>query len=193
MNTSIYASFTSPEMAERAAGALLDHGLKPENIDVIFPQGYRLLATEAYDERRQIHDVAEKGITTTTLGDAASGAATGAGVGFATGALAALAAVFVPGIGLVLGGGALAAAIAGTAGATAAGAIAGGVTGFLKDQGVPDQAVEEVTNTIRVGGAVLIVTPDEDSGAPEDLERILAKYQGVPRAFRPANSAALRG
>lgn len=178
MNTAIYASFTEPQMAERAAGALLDHGVDAKSIDVIFPEGYRPINEEGETESEHIHDVAERGITTTTLGDAASGAATGAGVGFATGALAALTAVFVPGVGLVLGGGALAAAIAGTAGATAAGAIAGGVTGFLKDQGVPEMAVAEYSNTLRVGGAMLIVSPGPDECPFEEIEAVLLKYKG---------------
>ena len=46
----------------------------------------------------------------------------------------------VPGVGLVVGAGALAAAVAGTA---AAGAAAGGLVGFLKDQGMGgDMATE---------------------------------------------------
>ena len=47
-----------------------------------------------------------------------------------------IAALFVPGVGWVLGGGALASAIVGAAAATAAGAAAGGVYGYLKDQGL---------------------------------------------------------
>lgn len=48
---------------------------------------------------------AERGITTTTGADAAVGAAKGAGIGLGIGALAALASVMVPGIGIVVGGG----------------------------------------------------------------------------------------
>lgn len=237
MNTTTYALFSSPEMAEKAAGALLDHGVHAENISIVFPEGYasrnpnfsnvpmenrpysadgdplidpeldrpfdsnrvgstgfdsdgnRIPETSGHldrdsDEERptaeKIHDVAEKGITTTTMGDAASGAAKGAGIGLGVGTLAALAAVFVPGVGLVLGAGALAAAVAGAAGATAAGAIAGGVTGFLKDQGVPQEAAIEYNDRLRAGDAFIMVTPTDEEVDTETITGILTKYEGRP-------------
>jgi len=122
MNNSIYATFVDPKMAEKAVGAVLDHGVKAEDISIVFPEGYGVQPNGSAGE---IERTAEQGITTTTAGDAVSGAAQGAGLGLAAGALAALASIFVPGIGLVVGGGALAIAIAGAAGTTAAGAIAG--------------------------------------------------------------------
>src|SRR5439155_23434200 len=92
------------------------------------------------------------------------------------GALAALASVFIPGFGLVLGGGALATAIAGAAGATAAGAVAGGVHGYLMDQGVPDEPAMRYEETFRSGGAILSVNCPSNDVTQSECEGILSKY-----------------
>src|SRR5205085_9990716 len=96
---------------------------------------------DEYEEEKDNDLSAKTGLSTTTPADAGVGAAKGAGIGLGVGVLAALASIFVPGFGLVAGGGALATAIAGAVGTTAAGAIAGGVHGYLKDQGVPEGAI----------------------------------------------------
>lgn len=135
---------------------------------------------------RAIHDTraervetdSQPAITTTTAADAASGAVKGAGIGLGVGVLAALAAVFVPGIGLVAGGGALAAAMAGAAATTAAGAAAGGVAGYLKDQGVPEEVLTRYNAVIGKGGALVAVSPSERVGRA-DVEAILAKYGAI--------------
>src|SRR5262249_28026993 len=106
---------------------------------------------------------AKSGLSTTTPHDAGVGAAKGAGIGLGIGVLAGLATLFFPGIGLVVGGGALAAAIAAAAGTTAAGAVAGGVYGHLKDQGVPEEVARNYSRTFEQGGAILAVnTPSGD-------------------------------
>ncbi len=178
MIDTIYATFSDPAMAQKALGAVLDNGVKSEHVSLVFPEGYHYRedgsVTDAYEAEKQ----AEKGITTTTSADAASGAATGAGIGLAAGALAALTALFVPGIGWVVGGGALALAIGGAAGATAAGAVAGGVTGYLKDQGVSNEDIAEYGDIIGQGGALMtVVLTDEKVSAPV-LESVISKYNG---------------
>ena len=129
------------------------------------------------DRRPADPDFAAKGgLTTTTAADAEIGAVRGAGIGLGLGLLAGLAVIVVPGFGLVVGGGALAMALGAAAGTTAAGAIAGGVTGFLRDQGVPEQAAQRYQNTVELGGAMLAVrlpSGPMDSGTAEHL---LAKY-----------------
>jgi len=193
MSETIYASFADAAMAERAAGALLDHGVDEDDISLVSHESaYRdrrdfAAHTATLEERagyavpdRGLDDDdeldAKSGITTTTPGDAAAGAVKGAAVGLGAGALAAVASLIIPGIGPVLGGGALATAIAGAAGATAAGAVAGGVYGFLKDQGVPEDHAMRYEETYRAGGAILAIRlPSNDVGRPE-AESILAKY-----------------
>ncbi|HVL40326.1 MAG TPA: hypothetical protein VM328_13130 [Fimbriimonadaceae bacterium] len=118
------------------------------------------------------------GLTATTGRDAAIGAAKGAGVGLGIGALAALISVFIPGVGLVAGGGALATALAGAAGTTAAGAAAGGVLGYLKDQGVPDDVLVRYRDSIQGGGALLAVQPTVDKSRAE-IEAVLGKYNAL--------------
>ena len=175
----IFATYVNPEMAEKAAGALLDHGVRPEHISIVFPESFRSTKQNyVKGDTKPEHD-AKNGITTTTMGDATAGSAKGAGVGLAAGAIWGLASVFVPGVGLVIGGGALAIAIAGAVAATAAGAVAGGVTGYLMDQGVPANAVEVYHKVLTSGGALLTVSPTTEKIDNSQIEMILLKYEGV--------------
>lgn len=118
---------------------------------------------------------AKHGLSTTTPQDAGSGAVKGAGIGLVLGAIAAFA---VPGVGWALGGGALAAALGATALATGAGAIAGGVTGYLKDQGVPGEAAERYHGTVEHGGALLAIQVPSNDVDQTTVEQIIAKYGG---------------
>jgi hypothetical protein len=276
MANTIYAAFADPGLAEKAAGALLDHGARNEDISVLrshdpdrdkdhwykHDSGHRAVApdldntrggaagtsrvsgdplgeprmesttgteygatnanlseTRGIDETRtagygttgervertdyerteredrdnpadeaDVESTAKSGITTTTAGDAGSGAVKGAGVGLGVGALAALWALFVPGIGLVLGGGALAAALGGVAAATGAGAVAGGVTGYLKDQGVDDHVAEDYDRTVQSGGALLAISLPTGSLDEGKAREILDKYGATN-----VNSYATRG
>jgi hypothetical protein len=271
--STIFASFATVDDAERAAGALLDHGLEPEDVSLIarseedqleFEEqeaqnvddeldrvtgtsyGYPLI-TESGKQQIKMHDPVRapehiaynadvvslddsdvtlrkqgdhysphdasaahvppegrmdapvedqwrtrgtyrrvksrrverfdpgSGITTTTAADAGAGAVKGAAAGLGVGILAALAAVFIPGVGLVAGGGALATAMAGAAATAGAGAVAGGVTGWLKDQGVPDDALTVYRDTFDQGGALLAVNVPSDMPRAE-IEAVLAKY-----------------
>ena len=164
-----YASFPVAANGEKAAGALLDHGVRPEDISLIV-QG------DADHDPESADQAAKAGISTTTTGDAAAGAAKAAPIGLGVGAVAALASVFVPGVGLVLGGGALAAAIAGAAGTTVAGAIAGGTLGYLKDQGVPDDVANRYHAAVKDGGAVLSVVCPSGDVDEETIREMLSKY-----------------
>ncbi len=119
---------------------------------------------------------AKHGISTTTPEDAGEGAVKGTGIGLGVGILAAAAALLVPGVGLVLGGGALATALGGTALAAGAGAVAGGVTGYLKDQGVPGEAVQHYQTTVENGGALLSINLPSGNVDQAGAEQVLAKY-----------------
>ena len=92
--------------------------------------------------------------------------------------LAACASVFVPGVGLVAGGGALAAALVGTAAAVGGGAIVGGVYGYLVDQGVPEELATEYRDTVLGGGVIVIVNfgPEIDR---IEVEGLLSKYDAL--------------
>lgn len=176
--TTVYSSFTTPEAAEKAMGALLDHGVKTENISVLFNESYRGAVGPVYKRENEEHvkGMAETGLTTTTAADAGAGAITGAGVGLAVGILAGLASILIPGVGLVIGGGAAAAALGGAAAATGAGAIAGGVTGYLKDQGMPAEATDHYGSYVSMGGAVVTVNVDGTGPSEVDIRSLLTKY-----------------
>jgi hypothetical protein len=211
----IYASYNSDAQASKAVGALLDYGVRAEDISIIAPRGtpdyynnmshmstnadlgtgdgnvnrvdvrnmpeYRSNADDLEDaESASAHDKnkATSGITTTTGRDATVGAEKGAGIGLGIGAVAAVACLMVPGFGLVIGGGALATAIAGAAGATAAGAVAGGVHGYLKDQGVPDDAIGNYGQDYDAGDTLVAVTVPSNDVDVMTAHEILGKYAG---------------
>jgi hypothetical protein len=196
--STLYATFNDSALAEKAIGALLDYGVHNEDISVLSkepgtrdfeetevetPDGYYTEAVPVYDdpedERAHLESAGKHGLSTTTSGDAKAGAAKGAGIGLGVGVAAAIASLVVPGFGLVLGGGALAVALAGTAGATAAGAAAGGVTGYLKDQGVPEPAAADYDRAFKNGSAVLSVNVPSGDGTEIEIENILSKYRAT--------------
>lgn len=175
MSNTIYANFPDAAHAEKALGALLDRGAKQEDLNAFFPADY------FSDKDRDTNDVekATSGVTTTTGQDAAVGSGKGAGVGFGVGALAALASLMIPGFGLVTGGGALATAMIGLAGATAGGAVAGGVAGFMQDQGTPERIALDSEAALKNGKAVIVVNcPTGDLGEFE-VREILSKYHAA--------------
>jgi hypothetical protein len=173
----IYTSFPTVNLAERAIGALLDHGVLKEDISVVADENYKLDNGKAVDIDK-IESAGKTGVTTTTGADAASGAAKGAGVGAVVGILGALACLTIPGFGLVMGGGALATAVGAAAGTAVSGAVVGSVAGYLDDQGVPKHATQKYEEAIKSGGAVLAV--NLPSGKVDEIagRELLVKYQG---------------
>src|SRR5579883_1822531 len=59
---------------------------------------------------------------------------------------------------------------------TIGGAIAGGVTGYLKDQGVPDTVAANYSKDVENGGALLAVTVPSNNVDAGTAEQILGKY-----------------
>ena len=133
-------------------------------------------APDSYAAQGDVETAAKHGISTTTPEDAGEGAVKGTGIGLGVGILASLVALAVPGVGLVLGGGALAAALGATALTAGAGAIAGGATGYLKDQGVPADVAERYHGTVTGGGAVLSLNVPSGKVDLTEAESILSKY-----------------
>jgi len=254
MANTLYAAFTDAVLAEKAAGALLDHGVRAEDLSLVQHESrYNMPTTVAEDtgvspdvrgemsgattdspgvagagtyvppmtamsnamndndavdavtymeeddfatSRNQadydrensdtkdykIVDVnkmernAKTGISTTTGADAGAAAITGGAVGLGVGAIAALAALLIPGIGLVVGGGALATAIGGIVATTGAGAAVGAVTGYLKDQGVEEHVAQKYGETIGTGGAILAVHVPSSSVDEPKAREVLEKY-----------------
>lgn len=216
----LYASFADASTGEKAAGALLDFGVRQEDISLVANDQYgttRQAGTipndsagfagvgastgafgtegtaagygtagdlnpldkggpDSYAAEGDVETAAKHGISTTTPEDAGAGAVKGTGIGLGVGILASLAALTIPGFGLVLGGGALAAALGATALTAGAGAIAGGATGYLKEQGVPADAAERYHGVVTNGGAVLSLNIPSGKVDQATAESILAKY-----------------
>lgn len=172
----LIAYFTDASQAEKAIGALTDHGVEKEHLAFITSDQNleKLYTADAAKQARE----RSKGVTTTTANDAATGGLKGAGAGLGIGALAGLASLFIPGSGLVFGGGALLTASLSALGAGAAGGVAGAVTGYLKDQGLKDSLVGEYKDALTNHGAVVAVEVAKDDTSTEQIRRILTKYDG---------------
>lgn len=181
MSYTIYASFLDPVDGKKAAGALLDHGVLKDDLSLVVSEFYLQNNPRYWDSEGEVSiDGSPKtGITTTTVGDAGVGAAKGAGIGLALGILGALAALTIPGFGLVIGGGALATAIGSAAATTAAGAVAGGVTGYLKDQGVAEEHAATFEKALTEGGAMIAVQCPSGEVGKDEIETMLSKYGAV--------------
>lgn len=180
MADTLYATFGDGARAEHAVGALLDHGVQAEHVSLI--AGTQPVRPDPVEQ-------AKHGVSTTTPEDAAAGALQGAGVGLGFGAIAAALSLFLPGIGLVTGGGALAAAIAAAAASTAAGAAVGGVVGFLKDQGVGEEFAAAAHQTVQRGGVLIAVhVPSGPVGEGRAVE-ILHRYHPERLVAHPGSDA----
>ena len=129
------------------------------------------------DTSQNVAVVGKEGLTTTTPQDAAAGAAVGSGVGLVAGLLAAAAALMIPGVGLVLAGGALASALGAAAATTVAGAAVGGVTGYLRDMGMPEQAAASVHDRLTEGD--YLVTIAVDPSRYDQIKQLLLKYNAA--------------
>jgi hypothetical protein len=138
-----------------------------------FPTTHQFRDTDNTDNTER---AGKAGLSTTTPQDAGAGAAKGAGIGLGVGVLAALASMFIPGIGLVIGGGALATAIGGAVGTTVAGAVSGGVLGYLKDQGMSEPVATNYAHALEQGGAILAVTVPSGDVDQATIESVLSKY-----------------
>ncbi len=235
MTTTLYSVFQDINNAERAGGALLDYGVKPEDLSIVrkhegevpahwtrpdaaATQGslgavpstgvsnaaygdrpvtgsdrFGADAVGVHEETARVNDddydtlntaessgdaadAAKSGITTTTAADAGKGAVVGTEIGVGVGIAAALVSIFVPGFGLLAGGGALAAALGGVAATAGAGAITGAVTGFLKDQGMDEPVAREYEAAVGEGGALVAVQVPSGNVDEQTVRSILDKY-----------------
>jgi uncharacterized membrane protein len=243
MSNTLYAAFNDAALAEKAAGALLDHGVRAEDLSLVqhesrYSTGTTTVAQDTgisprvegemtgarmdspgvvgtgtyvepadmdddfavnrnqaeYDRemtetdadaknvRSDVDDVdkaessAKHGLSTTTGADAGHAAVTGGAWGLGIGAVAALASLLIPGVGIVVGGGALATAIAGLVATTGAGAVTGAVTGYLKDQGVEEQVAQKYGETVTGGGAILALHVPSGDVDEAKARQMLEKY-----------------
>lgn len=185
MHNTLYATFADRDQAVKAAGALLDHGMYAADLSLVsagtetdlerFREASAFRYTHAEAARHE-ESVAKHGVSVTTTADAAAGAVPGAEIGLGVGLVFGLAALIVPGFGLVLGGGALATALAGAAAVTGGGAIAGAATGYMKDQGVPAESALAYHDAVTQGGAILAVALPSNTVDVDQARGLLTKY-----------------
>lgn len=193
MQVTIHTVFSDPDTASRAVAALMDNGIRAEDISVFVrnpPANWDLPGNKP-STGEDVEGKASQGITTTTAQDAAAGGMKGAGIGAGVGILAALAALTIPGFGLVIGGGALATALGGVVATAAGGAVAGGVAGYLMDQGVDEKEVGRLTEHVAGGGVLVSVVTPSDQAMADKVSGILSKYADqdhMVRSERPAHT-----
>lgn len=176
MTQTLYVTFPDATSTEKALGALLDFGVSKDDITVVAEEN----ATGYYTKKAAaLEDQGKTGITTTTPEDAGAGAAKGAGIGLGLGVLGGLAALLIPGFGIVLGGGALASALVAAGATTAAGAVAGGVTGYLKDQGLSQDVSSMYVDRLKSGSSLVTLTLPSGKVGTETGREIVGKYGGA--------------
>ncbi|MFQ3565889.1 MAG: hypothetical protein SNJ59_02710 [Aggregatilineales bacterium] len=155
MAKTVVALYDDVHAVRQAIEALKAHGILNDQIG--------LLAVEVGDERDEMLAPSE----VAHARDISAGE--GAGIGAIFGALVGLGVSTIPGIGLVLGAGPLAAALAAGIGA-AAGAATGSITAALIDMGAsPDQAAYFAEGVRRGSILLSVVVDDEKVEAVQDM------------------------
>ncbi len=153
--TTIVCAFESNQQAQGAVEELLAAGISRESISVV--------AQDAPYTGEIVKS--EDG---TTIGQ---NMAVGGGLGALGGLLIGLGALAIPGIGLVVAAGPLAAAMIGAL----SGAAGGGLIGALKDAGVPDSDAEFYGETLRKGGTILTI--HTDTAHEDEIDHILRAHR----------------
>lgn len=161
--STVAAIFNSRADAERAVSALLKSRVEEERISYLTPGSS--------------HGELDEEVRTTETEGAGTGTAIGGVVGGALGAAgglplgAAVASLFVPGVGPILAAGLVGAALLGAGGA-AAGAAAGDALEDSMAQGLPHDELFIYEDALRRGRTVLIVTTKDDADA-DNIRAIL--------------------
>lgn len=109
---------------------------------------------------------------------AGDGAMTGGVLGGGAGLLAGLGMLAVPGLGPIVAAGWLASTAAGAATGALAGGVVGGILGALTHEGVDRKDAEVYAESIRRGGAVVVVR--NQGGRKREIEQALSDYASDP-------------
>src|SRR3954453_1591453 len=141
----IVGVFDGADRAEQALNGLKDVGFTPEQVSVVAR------------DRRDTQQLADN--TDMAGGGAASGAATGGVLGGLAGFLVGISALVIPGIGPIVGTGILVSTLA----AAGIGAAAGGLTGALVEQGVPEEDARGYERHVGEGHILVTVGAESDA------------------------------
>ena len=169
----LFASFVSTHDAQKAAAALLDQGAKNDDLSIVSHESGAVAVGRGEGEAEE---TAKHGVTTTTGADAAYGAAKGLTFGAGLAMLGVVATALIPGVGVLMGAGAVATAIFGSA---AAGAAAGGVVGYLKDQGMNEEVAAAYHARVAAGGAILALNLPSGRLDEAQAEALMVKYEAA--------------
>lgn len=154
MTKTIVAVYDSVTDAKDAVTNLVNSGVKAADISLV-----------TYDENGQYAQLLQGdqlgSLETATVDDDVS-AGEGAAFGALTGLAIGLAALAIPGIGPVIAAGPLASALTGAAVGAVAGAATGGLVAGLVDMGVPEEDAHLYAESVRRGGAAVIVKAPDD-------------------------------
>lgn len=163
MANMVMGVFSTRDSVDEALYELEQKGYNPKDISVVTKE----VVSHA--------DGVDTGLN--VAGGAVSGATTGAVIGGLAGLLIGIGAIAIPGIGGILVGGPLAAAM-GLTGAAATtvsgattGALAGGIVGALTGLGVPEDVAHEYEEEIKRGGTLIAVPARE--GTEDEASDIL--------------------
>lgn len=139
------------EAAEHIVGNVRVAGFEQDNVSVIMvqPEEAQQLDTETEDQ------------TGEGAADVVKSAAAGAGIGGATGVLAGLATLAIPGLGPIIGSGILVALFGG------AGGLVGALTGAFASEDTSQQVIERYGMALREGQAIVCVTAHDRDQAKQ--------------------------
>src|SRR3954469_24606823 len=142
-NTSVYGIYRDRAHVEDAVDALIDNGLRSEDISVLMPEN---VGTKDFAAEK--NPKAPEGATT--------GAGTGAVIGGTLGLLAGIGALAIPGLGPFIAAGPIMGALAGAG----SGGVVGGIIGALIGMGIPEYEAKRYEGMVKQGRVLLSVHCD---------------------------------
>ena len=144
--STVVASFSDRQQAEKAVDQLQQQGFKREDISILAKQ----------EQQEQNKQQTKVNYNDQNLSD---GTTWGAGIGAGTGLLATAGALAIPGIGPLLALGPIA--------ATLGGAAVGGLAGGLVDYGIPRTESKEIEERVNRGEILAMVEAEQPQKAEE--------------------------
>jgi uncharacterized membrane protein len=160
MTTNLSRLYDTNEEAQRVTTELTTAGIPGDDVSVIAN------GTSGFEPM------------TETAASTTAGASVGAALGGGAGLLAGLGVMAIPGVGPIVAAGWMAATLTGLVAGAVTGAAAGGMVGALTDSGVDERDAHVYAESIRRGGAMVIVKTGEMNRGV--AEAVLDRHTSVP-------------
>ncbi|MGE5586480.1 MAG: general stress protein [Bacillota bacterium] len=152
----VIGTFDSRDQAERAIEELKRKGFSDDKVSIV-----------AKEDRAKGGDRGEGGLTMRRgENDLTGGTVTGGAIGGATGLLAGLGALAIPGVGPIVAAGPIAAGLTG--------AVTGGIVGGLVDLGIPEERGRYYENKVKEGKILAVVKADDNT--VDDAKSVLSRF-----------------